>query len=325
MGSFGLHTHLRMFCLRGGVFTLAFVLCLVTTPLALAETHCHPGPQEKLNSQATRSATLAILDLGDSTFGRTTADRLQSGIKSAAAVPTLDRDQVRTAARGVGYSGSFNLSIKDARDLGAALGSDFLILGDAQTIRRSPSTGSIYFDSYASVFLVSARTGQLVTWERPNFRAANAADAERLLLAELSKTEFLNRLAAAIHRAAEDEQGARELKPIDDQVPLIEEAPDDDKIAAAQGLRLPRPYRRFLPPYPETAALAEAEATVDVLVDIDADGEVSHVEVARWAGFGLDQATVDTVRRLHFFPAMKNGVPIPIRVLLRYNFRKPPK
>ncbi|HSS22606.1 MAG TPA: TonB family protein [Pyrinomonadaceae bacterium] len=240
-------------------------------------------------------------------------------------MPTLDRDQVRTAARGVGYSGSFNLSIKDARDLGAALGSDFLILGDAQTIRRSPSTGSIYFDSYASVFLVSARTGQLVTWERPNFRAANAADAERLLLAELSKTEFLNRLAAAIHRAAEDEQGARELKPIDDQVPLIEEAPDDDKIAAAQGLRLPRPYRRFLPPYPETAALAEAEATVDVLVDIDADGEVSHVEVARWAGFGLDQATVDTVRRLHFFPAMKNGVPIPIRVLLRYNFRKPPK
>ena len=41
------------------------------------------------------------------------------------------------------------------------------------------------------------------------------------------------------------------------------------KIAAAEGLRLPRPYRRLVPAYPETAARAEAEATVDVLVDLD--------------------------------------------------------
>jgi TonB family protein len=87
---------------------------------------------------------------------------------------------------------------------------------------------------------------------------------------------------------------------------------------------LPRPYRRLIPPYPESAAAAEAEATVDVLVDLDADGEVTRVEVERWAGFGLDEATVKTVRRLHFFPAMRNGVAVPLRVLLRYNFRKPP-
>jgi protein TonB len=88
---------------------------------------------------------------------------------------------------------------------------------------------------------------------------------------------------------------------------------------------LPRPYRRLIPAYPESAGRAEAEATVDVLVDLDASGEVVRVEIARWAGFGLDQATVDTVRQLHFFPAMRDGVAIPIRVLLRYNFRKPPK
>ena len=88
---------------------------------------------------------------------------------------------------------------------------------------------------------------------------------------------------------------------------------------------MPRAFRHLIPAYPETAAQAEAEATVDVLVDLDATGEVTRVEVARWAGFGLDEATVETVRRLHFFPAMRNGVAIPIRVLLRYNFRKPPK
>jgi len=78
------------------------------------------------------------------------------------------------------------------------------------------------------------------------------------------------------------------------------------------------------PPYPESAARAEVEATVDVLVDIDARGEVGRIEIARWAGYGLDQSVLDTVKQMHFFPAMRNRVAIPMRVLLRYNFRKPP-
>ena len=86
-----------------------------------------------------------------------------------------------------------------------------------------------------------------------------------------------------------------------------------------------RPYRRLIPAYPATAVRAEVEATVDVLVDLDATGEVQNASIARWAGFGLDEATVATVRQLHFFPALRNGVASPIRVLLRYNFRKPPK
>jgi protein TonB len=99
----------------------------------------------------------------------------------------------------------------------------------------------------------------------------------------------------------------------------------NEKLAETEGLRLPRPYRRLTPAYPETAAQAEAEAMVDVLVDLDAKGEVMRVEVDRWAGFGLDQSTIETVRQLHFFPAMRDGVAVPMRILLRYNFRKPPR
>jgi TonB family protein len=164
----------------------------------------------------------------------------------------------------------------------------------------------------------------LIQWARPNFKGATAAVAEQALLAQLSTGDAQPPYLTSIHRAEEDERGERELTTTA-QIPIIEAAPDDDKLAAAEGLRLPRPYRRLTPPYPETAANAEAEATVDVLVDLDASGEVTRVEVARWAGFGLDQATVETVRKLHFFPAMRDGVAIPIRVLLRYNFRKPPK
>ena len=273
---------------------------------------------------STRPPSVAVLDFGDSTIARQTADKLAASLKRDTSLTILDRDQVRAAAKGAGYTGSMNMSLDEARDLGAVIGCDFFILGDAQTLRRSPSAGPVYFESYVSVFLISARSGRLLHWERPSFKDATAAVAEHALWAQLSSGDTQRRYEVAIRRAEEDEREERELTTTA-QIPIIEAAPDDEKIAAAEGLRLPRPYRRLVPPYPETAARAEAEAMVDVLVELDASGEVTRVEVARWAGFGLDQATVDTVRKLHFFPAMRDGVAIPIRVLLRYNFRKPPK
>jgi TonB family protein len=266
--------------------------------------------------------SFAVLDFNNSAIGRLASDKLTASLAREAGITLFDRDQVRAAALGAGYAGSINLSVGEARDLGAAIGSEFFVVGDAQTLRRSPSTGPVYFESYASIFLVSSRTGRLVHWERPNVRASTGLAAEQSLLAEVSKENLRQRLIIAMRRAREDERGERELTS-ERQVPVIEAAPDDDKLAEADGLRLPRPYRRLVPAYPESAASAEAEATVDVLVDLDAEGEVKRVEVARWAGFGLDQATIETVQRLHFFPAMREGVAIPIRVLLRYNFRKP--
>jgi len=278
----------------------------------------------RASSQApARRLNLSVLDFGDSSVGRQAADLLAANVKRETDLSIMDRDLARAAARGVSYSGSLNLSRAEAHNLGAALGCDFYILGDAQTLRRSPSTGPLYFESYASIFLVSARTGRLISWERPNFRADNPQAAERSLMTELSSNNVSRRLTSMIRRAQEEEQTERELTS-ERQVPVIEAAPDDDKLAEIEGLRLPRPFRRLTPAYPDSAATAEAIATVDVLVDLDAKGEVMRVEVARWAGFGLDQSTMETVRQLHFFPAMRHGTAIPMRIMLRYNFRKPP-
>lgn len=313
MPSFQFHLGLRVSVLISAVCGLMFLVLI------------WPGLRVSAGNQTIeRRLTLAVLDFGDSNIGRVAPEKLALNLKHETNVAILDRDQVRAAARGAGYAGSINLSLNEARDLGAAFGCDFFILGDAQTLRRSPSTGPVYFESYASIFVVSARTGRLLLWERPSFQGGTPAVAEQALLSELSGFEERRQVELSVHRAQEDERGERELT-TDQQIPIIEEAPDDDKSAAAEGLRLPRPYRRLVPAYPGSAARAEAEATVDVLVDLDSSGEVIRVEIARWAGFGLDQTTVDTVRRLHFFPAMRNGVAIPIRVLLRYNFRKPAK
>ena len=192
-----------------------------------------------------RPVTLAVLDFGASAIGRLTSQKLLTNLKQETTLIVLDRDQAQAAAHGAGYGGSLNLSLNEARNLGAVLGCDFFILGDAQTLRRSPSTGSSYFDSYASMFLVSARTGRLVSWARPNLQGATPAEAEKSLLAELSNEGVRHSFVVSIRRAQEEERGERTLS-IDQQTPIIEAAPDDNKSAEAEGLRLPRPYRRLV-------------------------------------------------------------------------------
>jgi TonB family protein len=294
------------------VFLFLISIVFVVWPLAISA------------QTSDRRLNLAVVDFGSSTLGPVAADTVVAKLKTSQGINIVDREGSRLAVRGAGYAGSLNLTLKEARDLGEALGCDFYLIGDAQTLRRSTSDNPIYFESYASIFLVSSRSGRLVTWERPSFEASSPSAAEQRLLEELSSEDRSRRYLTTMQKAYEEERLQR-LSAIETVMPVIDEAPDDEKAAEANALRLPRPYRRLRPAYPESAARADAEAVVDVLVDLDADGEVSRVDVARWAGFGLDEASLETVRRLHFFPAMRNGMPIPIRILLRYNFRRSSK
>lgn len=294
----------------------AYFVCALLLVLACASASLAQAPLE-------RRPKVAVLDLGQTDSGRQAAERLWQTLAGEKLLQVMDRDEARAASLGMGYSGSLNMTLAEARDLGASTGSDFFITGDAQTLRRSPSSGPPYYEAYASIFIVSSRTGRLILWERPSFNAPTPEEASAELMKEMRRPEMAVRYRVAIYRAFEDEAAMRRLA-VGQKLPVIEEAPYDAESPAAKGLRLPLPYRRIRPPYPETAAMAEAEATVDVEVDITAEGEVSRVEVVRWAGFGLDEATVATVRQMHFRPATRDGNPIPMRVLLRYNFRKPP-
>jgi TonB family protein len=270
-----------------------------------------------------RPVRVAVLDFGETQTGRRVAEKLAQAIASHSSQSEfhlIDRDQSRAAALGTGYGASLNMSLEEARNLGAAIGCDFFLTGDAQTLRRSPSDGPIYFESYASIFLVSARTGRLVSWERPSIKSSTPADSEKALLEQIARPDILNSYQVAIRRALHDESAER-AHAIENNTPVIEVMADESSETQT-GTRPPRPFRRVKPEYTKAAALTEVEAIVDALVDIDEKGEVGRVEIARWAGYGLDQSVIDTVKQMHFFPAMRNGVAIPMRVLLRYNFRK---
>lgn len=274
-----------------------------------------------------RPLRIAFLDFGKSATGRLVADQLAHLFvvqdRNGPAFQVMDRDQTRAAALGAGYQGSLNMSLQEAHDLASAIGCDFFFTGDAQTLRRAPSEGPVYFESYAAIYLVSGRTGKLISWERASVHRPSFEAAEKALLQELAAPDLLPRYQKVITRAQEEESRERAAA-IEATVPVIQ-VMSDDETDETSDVRAPRPLRRLKPPYPETAARAEVEAIVDALVDIDAQGEVSRVEIARWAGNGLDQSVLDTVKQLHFFPAMREGVATTIRVLLRYNFRKPPK
>ena len=275
-------------------------------------------------AQTNQPAVLSVLDFGSTAIAKQATDTLRTKLRATGDITLVDSDLSRAAAKGIGYTGSLNLTVSEARDLGAALASEFYILGDAQTLRRSSFEAPVYYESYCSIFLVSARTGRLLLWERPSFERPLATAVEGKLSQYLADDALSRRLLDIIKKTRDEERMQRTVLTASAEA-VIEEAPEDEKAAEVQGIRTPRPYRRLRPEYPQSAARADVEAIVDVVVDVGADGEVGEIQIARWAGFGLDESTLATVRQLHFFPAMKNGTPIPMRVMLRYNFRKPPR
>lgn len=293
-------------------FPIILIVCALSTSAA-AQTNAQP-------------LRVALLDFGATQMGKRAADTLSVAFSTYNSLLLVDREESRAAALGAGYAGSLNMTLQEARDLGGAIGSDFYITGDAQTLRRSSSEKPTYYEAYASVFIVSARTGKLIMWDRPSFEASSPDEAEKSLLKALSERAGVYANAIKGAQDAERSEHAERLERIAAAaVPVIEDAPDDEAAAEREGLRLPQPYRRLRPAYPETASRAEAEATVDVQLEIDTEGEVTRASIVRWAGFGLDEAALGVVRQLHFRPARRNGVAVPMRVLLRYNFRRPPK
>ena len=104
--------------------------------------------------------------------------------------------------------------------------------------------------------------------------------------------------------------------------PVEIEQPPDDGSPAAKNFKAPIPYRRIKPEYTADAFLYNIRATVDIVVDLDKTGAVLKTEVARWAGYGLEESVEKAVRSMKWRPAERHGKMLPMRFLLRYNFKK---
>lgn len=253
----------------------------------------------------------AFLPIGET--GKKFYEKLRAELAKQNSVRVIDDDLSLSALRALNYKTPFNLSLEEAENLGAAIDCEFFFIVKSDTLRRSSFKKDVYFESFANIFLVSARTGRLIAWENPSQEADKPEDAEKALLSEASK--IAADFAARIQRGAARERAEREARQKNSNFLEI-----SDKN---ENIRTPLPYKSLKPAYTETAAHFEIEAAVEIAVELSAAGSVENAEIVRWAGFGLDEETIKTVRKMQFRPALRNGSPIPVRFVLRYNFRRP--
>lgn len=221
----------------------------------------------------------------------------------------LDESMADAAFRSITLADPFNLATSDARRIGEVLGVGNYILLRSAVQRRASIDRPAYFEAYAIAYVVDSRSGSLIGWFRESVEAASAKDARETLLSRA------NELAVKIGNAL---KANRYSVPRDSK---FEEVPAEDS-PLAKGLRTPVPYRRLRPEYTDLASSYGVRATVDIEVDIDADGTIARTSIERWTGFGLEESVEKAVRTMNWRPAERNGKPLPMRILLRYNFVK---
>lgn len=263
---------------------------------------------------------IAVPSLGGDESGEVTKElRRLIGADSRLPAVLIDPELTGMAMRGTGYDGSLNLSLTEARGLGQSLGADYFMLGRVIETRRQHGGDLSDFESFAGLFLVESRTGHLVRFIQVEAEGSDERQVHGQLIWKL--TGAWSRLAEAIIEAESSEGeiplivGRREVSPV---VVFTDQSEITDR-----GGTLPVFEHHLKPAYPESAAKAEIVATVEVMALFQADGTVGAVEIQRWAGYGLDESAVSTVRQLRFRPAMRDGRPVSFRGLVRYNFRRP--
>ncbi|HEX4946543.1 MAG TPA: energy transducer TonB [Blastocatellia bacterium] len=225
----------------------------------------------------------------------------------------VEAEQMGVALKGAGYQGSLNLSLDEARALGLSIGCDYYFIGLAKVVRRLVAEQEFYFDVMMGAFLVETRSGKL---RRFSFEQAQVSKEN---LANKQLTELAERIW---RQSADVLKSPPQETPHD---PLAERYDLSSDEAVKLNIKPPQFYRRVKPEYNDTAEFAGITATIELQAVFQADGRIGAVEVIRWGGFGLDEASVATVRQLRFEPAKLNGRPVNVSAVVQYNFRKEEK
>ena len=83
----------------------------------------------------------------------------------------------------------------------------------------------------------------------------------------------------------------------------------------------PIPIYKPEPAYSEEARKAKYQGTVVLWIVVDAQGNVADCRVVKPLGLGLDEKALEGVKVWKFKPAMRNGTPVPVRVMVEVSFR----
>ncbi len=99
--------------------------------------------------------------------------------------------------------------------------------------------------------------------------------------------------------------------------------PDSPPAPARLEITPPEVEERADAVYPEAAFEEGREATVVLLVTVDAEGRVSEASVAESGGPAFDAAALDAIAGWRFAPARREGTPVASRIRVPFAFRMP--
>jgi TonB family protein len=253
--------------------------------------------------------TVALIEADKNRSTREFALTLESALGNS--FKFSDRELTAQAIHSASDVNLFNLTLESARNIGAGIGCDFYFILRSENLRRSSSKKDKYYEAYVVLFFVDARTGNLLGWKHLSTEADEAVSADTSLTVLFKN--FVPELTGILKAAAVRERAA-----------VFDTTIYEIDGGSGQTLRTPLPFQRFSPASTPLAQQLRVEAVVDIEVAIDAKGYITATRIMRWAGFGLDEAVTETVKKMNFRPAILDEKPIPARFLLRYNFRVPP-
>jgi TonB family protein len=91
-------------------------------------------------------------------------------------------------------------------------------------------------------------------------------------------------------------------------------------LSVGGGVSAPQVIHAVDPEFTDAARTAKYQGAVSIQLIVDANGNPQAIQVVRHLGMGLDEKAIEAVRQYKFRPAMYQGRPVAVRMLIDVDF-----
>jgi len=109
-------------------------------------------------------------------------------------------------------------------------------------------------------------------------------------------------------------------QPVEDPLKRKCKTPEDGVYRICEGITPPIPQYRPEPEFSQFARRFGIQGNVTIVGVVDVNGRMRDLEIEKALGAGLDEAALEAVSRWTFKPSKKDGVPIPVKIMVDVDF-----
>jgi TonB family protein len=91
-------------------------------------------------------------------------------------------------------------------------------------------------------------------------------------------------------------------------------------MSVGGGVAAPQVIHSVEPEFTQEARQANLQGSVSIKLIVDSQGNPQDIRVTRHLGMGLDEKAIDAVRQYKFKPAMYQGHPVSVQIVIEMNF-----